>query len=292
MGPSRTLGYIALFAAALVVGCDAPRSAEPPRDQIRAVNELSTAQLRAVLKGYDGDWRNQTPASRGAPPPAAKSIPPDSKRIPLPPIRDSKFGAMTIKDAITARRSTRDFSDTPLNLEELGFLLWACQGITVEAKTELGELVHFRAAPSAGALYPLETYIAAARVDGLAKGIYRYLPPAHELLLVREIPSVATELQKLCYGEAFVGQAAATFLWTAVPARTEWKYAFLSPRLIAVEAGHVAQNLYLAATASTLGACALMAYQQQQTDAWLGVDGIDEFTFYIATVGKLTAPHR
>jgi SagB-type dehydrogenase family enzyme len=90
-----------------------------------------------------------------------------------------------------------------------------------------------------------------------------------------------------CLGQRFAGQGAVTFLWTAIPHRTEWRYGPASYKVIAVDAGHVGQNVYLACTAIGAGTCAIGAYDQQACDELLGVDGQAEFTVYVAPVGKL-----
>ncbi|HRS94379.1 MAG TPA: SagB/ThcOx family dehydrogenase, partial [Candidatus Latescibacteria bacterium] len=89
-----------------------------------------------------------------------------------------------------------------------------------------------------------------------------------------------------CLGQEFVSRAAATFFWTTIPARMEWRYDRAAHKVIAVDAGHVCQNLYLACTAMGAGACAIAAYDQDACDRLLSVDGDEEFTVYIATVGK------
>jgi SagB-type dehydrogenase family enzyme len=89
-----------------------------------------------------------------------------------------------------------------------------------------------------------------------------------------------------------VGDAAVVFIWSAIPGRTEWKYAYLAHRMIAMEAGHVCQNLYLAAQSCGLGVCALLSYHQPQVDELLELDGIEEFTLYLACVGKAAEPAR
>jgi len=87
-------------------------------------------------------------------------------------------------------------------------------------------------------------------------------------------------------GQRFVGNGAATFLWTTVPARMEWRYAEASYKVIALDAGHVCQNLYLACEVVGAGTCAVAAYDQEAADTLLGVDGESEFTLYMAPVGK------
>jgi nitroreductase len=91
-----------------------------------------------------------------------------------------------------------------------------------------------------------------------------------------------------CNNQLFVGKGAATFVWTVVPYRTEWRYAFLSPKIIAQDAGHLCQNLYLACEAIGAGTCGIDAYDQAKLDALLGVDGRDEYAVYAAPVGKVT----
>lgn len=269
-------------AALAFVACDrAP-------ERIRELNELPIEQLRVMLKGYPGDWRAGSDSAKQRPePPAEKTIPPGAKHIALVPPAQLALGAMPVRAAITARRSLREFSKAALSREELSFLLWATQGITAVQRDEAGKIARrFRAAPSAGARYPLETYIAVNRVDGLAPGLYRYRPNEHELIVVREDVALPASLQAACYGESFIGDAAVVFIWSAIPYRTEWKYTYISHRMIAMEAGHVCENLYLAAESIGAGACGVMAYHQPHLDELIGADGTDEFTLYLACVGK------
>lgn len=260
----------------------------PAPESVRQLNEIPIEQLRVMLKGYPGDWRADSDRAQQRPePPTEKPIPPDAKRIALVPPTQISLGSMPVRSAIAARRSLREFSKASLTREELSFLLWASQGVTAIQRDESGKVVQqFRAAPSAGARYPLETYVAANRVDGLAPGIYRYRPSDHELIVVREDTALAAHLQAACYGEAVLGEAAAVFIWSAIPYRTEWKYAYISHRMIAIEAGHVCENLYLAAESIGAGACGVMAYHQPRVDELVGADGKDEFALYLAAVGK------
>jgi SagB-type dehydrogenase family enzyme len=244
--------------------------------------------LRVLIKGFPGEWRPDSDRSQQRPePPAEKAIPPGAKRVALVPLADIHLGDLPVREAIAARRSARDFTEEALSLEELSFLLWATQGITAVQRDETGAIVQrFRAAPSAGARYPLETYLAISRVEGLAPGVYRYLPNDHQLVLVREDAQVSRKLQAACYGTPSVGSAAVVFVWAAVPYRTEWKYTYLAHRMIAMEAGHVCENLYLAAESCGTGTCAVLSYHQPHVDDLLGVDGQEEFALYLACVGK------
>ena len=279
--------------AFVFTACDAPHR-PPEAPPIRELNEIPIAQLRVMLKGFPGRWQPDSDRSRDRPePPAEKAVPAGAKRIALVPLAEIHLGETPLREAIAARRSARDFNAAALSMEELSFLLWATQGVTAVQTDEAGAILQrFRAAPSAGARYPLETYLAISRVTGLAAGLYRYLPNEHELVLLREDAQVSGQLMAACYGTPAVGGAAVVFIWSAVPYRTEWKYTYLAHRMIAMEAGHVCENLYLAAESCRSGVCAALSYDQPHLDALIGVDGRDEFALYLACVGKPKADEK
>jgi SagB-type dehydrogenase family enzyme len=229
------------------------------------------------------DWR-RTPQARGErPPPTQKPAPGGSTLIPLPPRGSWSIPPCDLATAIARRQSRRRFRPAPLTLEELAFLLWSVQGV----RGELHEAAVLRTVPSAGCRHPFETYLAALNVAGLAPALYRYLPLDHALILEREISDLATRVAAAALGQRFAGEAAVTFFWTALPARTEWRYAEASFKVIALDAGHLCQNLYLACEAIGAGTCAIAAYNQDLTDDLLGVDGAEEFAVYLAPVGKV-----
>jgi SagB-type dehydrogenase family enzyme len=140
--------------------------------------------------------------------------------------------------------------------------------------------------PSAGGRHAFETYLCLCRVEGIEKGIYRYLPIEHELLLVKLSDKVGTDIARAALNQDFVAQAAVTFVWAAVPYRMEWRYGAASHKSIAIDAGHVCQNLYLACEAVGAACCAIAAYSQSALDTLLGIDGEDEFGVYLAAIGK------
>lgn len=217
------------------------------------------------------------------PPPVQKSVLSGSRIIPLPNQENWSIPPCDLQIAIANRESHRRFTDKPLSLDEVAFLLWATQGV----RKELHETAVLRTVPSAGCRHPFETYLAVLRVEGLESGIYRYLPLDHSLVFVKVVEALSTQITAATRGQSFTGQAAATFLWTAIPERTEWRYAEASYKVIALDAGHVCQNLYLACEAIGAGTCAIAAYEQTLVDALLGVDGNEEFSIYIAPVGKI-----
>lgn len=239
----------------------------------------SRAFLRA--DGWEVTRSEPTDQQKGLPrPDIEKPCDPDAPRTPLPAVDPATLPALSVVAAIGGRQSRRQYAQTPLRIDELSMLLWATQGIR-EAET-----VVRRTVPSAGARHPFETYLLVNRVESLSPGLYRYLSTTHELALVDEDPSVAQRLHEASHRQ-FALKSAVTFVWTALPYRTEWRYAENSPKLIALDAGHVCQNLYLAGEVIGAGVCAIAAYKQSAVDAVLGVDGIEEFSVYLATVGKL-----
>jgi SagB-type dehydrogenase family enzyme len=253
------------------------------------LNRVSIEQLRLMLKGHGGDWRGDTDQAKGLPaPPVQKAVPKGGVVVDLVSPGSWVLEGAAMEQVMQARRSLRSYSDEGLNLKELSFLLWHTQGVTHAIRDKAGAVLeHFRATPSGGARHPFETYLAIQRVAGLEAGIYRYLPLEHKLYRVRVSDALPRELSRACYGQSFVGEAPVTFIWAAVPYRTEWKYGYIAHRMIAMEAGHICQNLYLAATAIGGGTCAVLGYHQAGMDALIGVDGKEEFVMYMAPVGKV-----
>ncbi len=226
------------------------------------------------------DFR-QTAQSRGEPPPPVqKPRGAEQALLPLPPPAPST--EVSLEDAINRRRSHRRYAPAPLTLAELSWLLWATQGVQ-----SAGTTATFRPVPSAGARHAFETYLCALRVEGLEPGIYRYLSLDQALVCERTVEHLAPRLAQATLGQRWVANAAAVFAWTTLPARMEWRYDLAAHRVIALDAGHVAQNLYLACEGAGAGTCAIAAYDQRAMDELLGVDGEDEFTLYLAPVGKL-----
>jgi len=228
---------------------------------------------------------SQTGQKRGAPPPPIVKPPPQgAKRVKLPgPDELGSLGEISLAEAIGNRQSRRNFKENSLSLDELSWLLWATQGI----KRVVGEGTAFRTVPSAGCRHTFETYLCVFNIIGLVGGIYRFLPVEHELVEVSHPDQLEQLLAVATLGQHFAARSAVTFAWTTIPERMEWRYGEVAHKVIAVDAGHVCQNLYLACEAIGCGTCAIGAYHQEAMDALVGVDGEDEFTIYIAPVGKV-----
>jgi len=218
------------------------------------------------------------------PPPLEKPFPSDGERIDLVAQDEWRnIAQVDLMSAIQERRSHRCFRPEPLTLEELSFLLWATQGI----REVLNAGTAFRTVPSAGCRHALETYLGVLNVEGLESGIYRYLPIEHQLLFEFAEERLSDRIVEATLGQSFTGTASVTFIWTCIPYRMEWRYDIAAHKVIAIDAGHVCQNLYLASAAIGAGICAVAAYHQELIDRLLRVDGTDEFAIYLAPVGKV-----
>jgi len=212
----------------------------------------------------------------GCPQPATTPTPSQEQAevINLPePQYDSDI---SLEQSLLERRSIRSYTGQPLTLHELSQLLWAAQGLT--------DPRGFRAAPSAGGLYPLELYIVAGDVEGLTAGIYRYQPDGHQLVKTLDGDRQA-ELAEAALGQAWVKEGAVSIVFTAVYERTTGKYGDRGIRYVHMEVGHAAQNLCLQATALGLGAVTVGAFHDGEVSKLLNLPAEEE-PLYIITVGR------
>ena len=178
------------------------------------------------------------------------------------------------------RRSIRDYSPIPLSLEELSNLLWATQGITDQSFSSW-----YRTAPSAGALHPIDTYLVVNRVEGLEAGIY-FLHVRDFSLKRKSQGDFSRQIAHAALDQDIAREAAVVFVWVAVIHRSRQKYRQRAYRYIYLDSGHIGQNLYLAATAMGLGCCGIAAFFDDEVNALVEVDGLEETAIYMATLGK------
>lgn len=209
--------------------------------------------------------------------PSQYRVYPGSLKIELPPALS--FRGLSLEEAIERRRSKRTFSGQPMSPLELSRLLHYASGITERRFL-------FRAAPSAGALYPIELYPVINDIEGLDRGIYHYSGPDHSLELVRQ-GDFRREMVQHGLGQGMLGEANVVFIMSAIFQRTRWRYRERSYRYVLLEAGHIAENIYLSATSSGLGSCAIGAFYDDDFNRMLGIDGKEEAIIYIMVVGKI-----
>lgn len=229
---------------------------------------------------------SQTDQSKGMDVPLIqKEYFPDQKIIDLPKKEEwESIKDISLCSAFQRRQSRRRYNKKPIELDELSFLLWSTQGV----RQIIDPRRAFRMVPSAGCRHSFETYLLIFNVTGLDEGIYRYLPVEHSLVFEGYQKSLYKKITEASFGQSFIGKAAVVFIWTTIPYRMEWRYDIAAHRVIAIDAGHVCQNLYLACEAIDSGTCAIAAFDQEKMDQLLNVDGNDEFVIYLAPVGKIS----
>jgi len=201
--------------------------------------------------------------------------------LDLPPPK-ALGDAVRLKDLIDQRRSVRSYADEPISLDELSYLLWCTQGV----KERTGRPVTLRTVPSAGARHALDTYVLANRVTGLEPGVYRYLALEHKLAAFLLDPGIAERVAHAAWDQKMVSAGAATFIWVAVVYRMGWRYGQRGYRYLFLDAGHVGQNLYLAAESIGCGVCGIAAYDDDEFNRLLQLDGEQEFVVYLAALGR------
>ena len=211
-----------------------------------------------------------------------KPIPKDGKFISLPQPAEISIPPLELRSAIESRRSIRQYARDPLTLQELAYLLWCTQGIVQRHEP----YATFRNVPSAGGRHAFETYLQVDRVIGLEPGLYRYLAFSHRLMAIEINPGMTDRLMEACLKQALVRESAVTFIWSCIIYRMAWRYSERAYRLVHLDAGHVCQNLYLAAEQLGCGVCAIGAFDDELMAGLLGIDGLEEFVIYCATVGK------
>ncbi len=198
----------------------------------------------------------------------------DSGAIALP--APGYDGDISVEKALSERRSIRNYTGEALTLAQVSQLLWAAQGVT--------DVNGFRAAPSAGALYPLELYAVVGNVAGLAPGVYRYRPEGHGLLKVFD-GDRRKDLSRAALNQSWVNDGAVAIVITAVYERTKSRYGERGVRYVDMEAGHASQNIYLQAVALGLGTVAVGAFEDGEVKKVLGLPE-NEAPLYIMPVGK------
>jgi SagB-type dehydrogenase family enzyme len=202
---------------------------------------------------------------------------PQAEKIELPAFEPDR--PMSLDKTLRQRKSIRGYQKKSISMGQLAYLLWASTGIQ-----RIEEGYEFRTAPSAGALYPIETYVVVNNVKALESGVYHYSIRSNELrLLLRR--DFSRQIAVAALGQTMCATASVVFIWTAVFERCKWKYGQRAYRYIYLDAGHIAENLALAAVSLNLGTCEIGALYDDHVNAIIGIDGTEESTICMATVG-------
>ena len=232
--------------------------------------QKETKYSRFSLGGGSLDWRKQ---------PELYKRYPESKKIKLEPPK--YLLKVTLDEVLKKRKSIRNFSEKPVTKVQLSYLLWASTGIQRE---EHG--FNYRTAPSAGALYPIETYLIVNRVKEIPKGIYHYSIKDHTLEELKK-GDFGIEISHAALEQEMCKYASVVIIWTAIFNRSKWKYGERAYRYIYLDAGHIAENLALSSTSLGLGSCQIAALFDDEINELLGVNGIEESVIYMSVVGNL-----
>jgi len=225
---------------------------------------------RETLKGKNLDWDSK--------PPLYKQYPPDLEHIELD--KPDRQGGEPFYSLLQQRRSERSYNKAAVSGSKLSQVLWAAQGITLTT-----EYHQFRTAPSAGGLFPIETYCAINNVEGFKPGIYHYQVPYHSLILLKE-GSYGLELARAALGQKMLRDSSFNLVWSAMIERSRWKYDQRAYRYIYLDAGHIAQNAALAAVSCGLGSCQVGAFFDEEVNQIIDLDGVNEFAIYLSSFGE------
>jgi len=217
-----------------------------------------------------------------APPPVELQYDKKSTIINLPTPKEIKIKDKELREVIGNRRSIRSYSNKPLSLDELSYLLWCIYGV----KEVVSGYNTLRTVPSAGARHAFEIYLLVNNVENLANGIYRFIATEHKLVEIIKNTKIADDISDACLGQEFIKSSAVTIFWVAVPYRMNWRYSERGYRYLFLDAGHSCQNLYLGAESISCGVCAIGAFSDDDLNRVLDFDGEEQFVIYLATVGK------
>lgn len=249
-------------------------------------------ELREVMKGHTALFDSMESSEQMIlPQPPLEKPWSGGKLISLTKEFKAVIKKSNILDIINDRKSRRNYSEEPLTLDELAFLLWSTGGVKKVIGRERKAM--FKTVPSAGARHPFDTYLFINRVEGLEPGLYHYLALEHKLEHIESNSDQVDRLTEASCGQAFFANASVCFVWTVTPYRTEWRYTVKAQKYALLDAGHLCQNLYLACEAIGCGACAIGAYEQELFDDLLHLDSNpssseeNEFVVYAASVGKI-----
>ena len=197
------------------------------------------------------------------------------------PVYSSDFD-VNLLELINQRTSVRTYRDETISQDELSYFLWCTQGIK---KTKEGKAT-FRTVPSAGARHAFETYLLINRVNSIKNGVYRYIASKHAIVPIKVADNIKDILTAACLGQGMVSTSAVAFFWTVDVKRMKYRYGQRGYRYIHLDAGHVCQNLQLAAENKGCGVCAIAAFDDEEVNHALGIDGVNDFVVYIAALGK------
>lgn len=250
---------------------------------------------RAFMRGYRNndpfmdDFESDQDLKLPQPPLVKAPMAADGNRIMLTKDFSDLPMLHNLPQLIESRHSSRIYTQENMNLTQLSFLLWSCQGVkSIRGKS----YATLRTVPSGGARHPFETYLMVRNIDGLNPGSYHYLPMEHALEFLHEIEDIDNKINESLSGQRWAAKANVVFYWSMVPYRAEWRYGIYAHRVALMDAGHMAENLYLACTGIGLGCCAIGAFSDELCNELFTLNGEEEFMLYVVPVGTVRSSDK
>jgi len=249
------------------------------KDKIAAGRQLFFNATAEVDEDYRTDQELKKPQ-----PPLVKAAMTDCA-IDLP----KDFRALNIEHdflaIINRRKSHRVYTDQPVSLPALAYLLWCTQGVkSVRGKA----YATLRTVPGGGARHPFECYMAVRKVEGLEPGLYHYLPMKHQVEFLGGREDMEDMIGRTLLEQRWAEKASVVFYYSCVFYRAEWRYGVQAHPTVLIDSGHVTENLYLAATSIGLGGCAIASVDGPLANRVFGLDGEEETIFYAMPVGTVS----
>ena len=261
----------------------------------KEIQEKLIAKGRDFMRGYrdndpyNEDFESDQDLKLPQPPLVKAPMAKDGNRIALPKDFAQLPMLHNLTQLIESRRSARIYTQEEMSLTQLSFLLWSCQGVkSIRGKS----YATLSTVPSGGARHPFETYLRIRKVNGLKPGAYHYLPMEHALEFLHEVEDMDEKINESLCGQSWAAKANVLFYWSMVPYRAEWRYGIYAHRVALMDAGHMAENLYLACTGIGLGCCAIGAFRDEPCSELFTLDGEEEFMLYVVPVGTVRSCDR
>ncbi len=246
--------------------------------------EARIAQGRAFMhhENNAGEWQSDQEVKKPQPPLCKPQN--AAQTITLPRNFEKLTNQKNLTELLMARKSHRVYTQKPLTLMQISYLLWATQGVKEIRGKHYATL---RTVPSGGGRHPFEMYLLVKTCEGLHSGLYHYLPMSHELEWIKEVSDIDEVMNQCVCEQAWVKKCSVLFLTTCVAYRAEWRYGFEAHRPALIDLGHVGENFYLACGALGLGTCGIAAFADTYCNELLEVDGKEEFIVYAQPVGTI-----
>ena len=232
--------------------------------------------------GPEGEYHTDQELKKPQPPLAKAPMTDEAVRLP------ADFSLLRIDDdflhIVNSRRSHPVYTDEPLTLTQLSYLLWCTQGVkSVRGKA----YATLRTVPGGGARHPFECYMAVRKVEGLTPGLWHYLPLEHRIERLGWVEDLEALIGRTLDGQRWAEKASVVFYYSCVFYRAEWRYGIWAHPTVLIDSGHITENLYLAATSIGLGGCAVAAVDGPEANRAFGLDGVEETVFYAMPVGTV-----